>query len=318
MTDYRQKYLKYKTKYLNSQYGGGKSDIVILHSPNPMMTQDETLQHNKFLLNEIQKLGKVYHYFFKFGTIETNFKLKHLLFENTTHNLNKYFEKQSIDNATIICFEEASPYGLHFIDAHPEKCNSIICYPFRLYTKESLERYIWKFREQHGWDKYVSAKYQLDEYLLNITDERLEEVLQNRHDKQEKYMTYCIFNYNLRKQYDKIPKIFKVPTHLFSRLDLHMSGMIGRNFERKEVKDMKGLVTKDDALLQSLMGNIAHVQNDEDILNANGIDTNLSIHGQDTNQPIKYTNIRIHYYIGDFEQQSDLDMLDLLKCIMIK
>lgn len=66
---------------------------------------------------------------------------------------------------------------------------------------------------------------------------------------------------------------------------------IGRNFERKDVKNMKGIVTKDDALMQSFMGTFAHIQHDEELLNANGIDTNLSIHGQDINQPINYTNI---------------------------
>lgn len=319
MTDYKEKYLKYKTKYLgarNTLHGGGKSDIVILHSPNPMITQEETLQHNKFLLDEINKIGTVHHYFLKFGTFDKSFKIKNLSFENTTHNLNKYFESKSLTNTIIICFEHASPFGLDFVNKYPEKCQTIICYPLRLYTKESLDRYIWKYREQKGWYKHVSQKYSLDDYLLNINDKRLDELLLDRVN--NKFIVYSVVEYNLRKQFDKIPTIFKIPTHLFSRLDLHSAGSIGRNFERKEIRDMKGIITTDDALLQSFMGNFAHVQHDEDLLNANGVDTNLSTHGMDINQPIKYTNIRIHYYIGDFEQQSDLDLLDLIKYITSK
>jgi hypothetical protein len=326
MTDFKYKYFKYKTKYLNTQTktgggcssgsggidcsricGGGKTDIVILHSPNPMYTRDEIIEHYGRMVGDIEKLGNVKHYFFKFGTIETNFKLKSILFENASHNIHKWFNKNGISNAIIICIEEASPFGLYFANEYPEKCHTIICYPLRLYTKESLERSIWKFRDQKGWDKYMSDKYSLDDYLLNINEERFSEILSKKHNQNEKGIMYQIYNHELRKQYDKIPKVYKTKTHLFSRLDLDAITTIEANFERKAIADIKGYMSANDALYGSMIWNFARTKYDDELLKLNSDNNNL----------------RIHYYVGAFKLghfggQADMDLLDCIQLILYK
>lgn len=304
--DYRKKYIKYKTKYVSKQIGGKKNnDIIILHSPNPMYSKEEIIEQYKHITDEIEKINTVHHYFFKFGISETPFKLKDILFEKTSKHINKWFQKMNITKGIIICLEESSPFGLHFVDTYPEKCHTIICYPLRLYTKESLDRSIWKFKNQKGWDKYISQKYSLDDYLLNINEERLSEILKNRDAKEEKNVLYNIYNHQLRKQYDKIPNIFKVPTHLFSRLDLDAITTIESNLERKEIADIKGYFTKDDVLMGSMVWNFARTKYDNDLMKANE----------------KNNNLRIHYIIGayklgNFGKQADMDLLDCIKLVI--
>ena len=57
----------------------------------------------------------------------------------------------------------------------------------------------------------------------------------------------------LRKQYDKIPKVFKIPTYLFTRLDMDSVSTIKQNFKRKDIADMKGILSPNDAIYTSMM-----------------------------------------------------------------
>ena len=44
-----------------------------------------------------------------------------------------------------------------------------------------------------------------------------------------------VFDINLQKQYRKIPKKFKVPTVLYTRLDLDEKVIIKHNYDRKNI-----------------------------------------------------------------------------------
>ncbi len=57
----------------------------------------------------------------------------------------------------------------------------------------------------------------------------------------------------LRKQFNKIPKVYKIPTYLFSRLDMDSTSTIQQNFERKAIADMKGILSPDDAIYLAMM-----------------------------------------------------------------
>ena len=82
----------------------------------------------------------------------------------------------------------------------------------------------------------------------------------------------------LRKQFNKIPKIFKVKTYLFSRLDMDSTSTIQQNFERKAIADMKGILSPDDAIYLSMMWNIARVQYDKELIDLNKNNRFLRIH----------------------------------------
>ena len=49
-------------------------------------------------------------------------------------------------------------------------------------------------------------------------------------------------DFNLQKQYSKIPQKFKVKTVLFTRLDLNVEDVLKFNFHRKEIAKMKQII----------------------------------------------------------------------------
>jgi hypothetical protein len=151
-----------------------------------------------------------------------------------------------------------------------------------MYSQKSYDRRIWKFKERKGWEKYITDKYDVDEYWLNATDESLETLRTNMADSVdkdvEKEVIYSIFDLNLQGQWNDIPSEFHVPTYLFSRLDMDIDSIIKLNFERKEVADMKAIMSENDALLNSAMWNFDRVQYDKELLDQNTTTTNLTIH----------------------------------------
>ena len=112
---------------------------------------------------------------------------------------------------------------------------------------------------------------------MKINNSRLQEIINQRNNKEESLILLLIVDLSLRKQYKKIPKVFKVPTYLFTRFDLSAKNIIKHNFDRKEIADMKGIMSKDDALFNSLMWNIARVQYDDILIKKNKDNNNLRI-----------------------------------------
>jgi hypothetical protein len=276
----------------------GKTKIVILHNPNPMHTQQENTKAYLKIIGQLSDFCKVFNYYFKFGSNETNFKLGDLTFDSVAIDI--YEHCKTLKRFIILCFEEAAPYGLFFANVHPEMCYATVCFPLRLNTKESLDRYLWKYVDKDGWRKYVSQKYDIVNYLLKINDQRLFEIQQFKHRDEEKFILYSIMNFNLRKQYAEIPKQFNTITHLFTRLN-SSTGLIARDFDRKAIADMKEITGQSDALLTGMMWYYARVQYDEDLLTIN--DQKL---------------LRIHYIMGEFAEQSEMELVDTIKLLVLK
>ena len=74
------------------------------------------------------------------------------------------------------------------------------------------------------------------------------------------------------------------------------------NFERKDIADMKGILSPDDAIYNSMMWNIARVQYDRELMELN-----------------KENNyLRIHYTIA-FENNEDTRLItDAVKILILK
>jgi hypothetical protein len=259
-------------------FGGGKNNFIIIGN-----IRGDDLNFIPELKKKLSKEenGKVYEYKFKFKN--KRFALKDLTFSSVCDDIKLFIDKKKLHNSIIITLEESSPYGLFFLDVYPEYCKSIICYPLRLNTKESLDRLYHKYVEKNGW-KFISKTYDPIKYFFEINDEKLNELFEKYGD-EEKFIIDLIINLQLRKQYDKIPKIYKVPTYLFSRLDMDSVSTIKNNFDRKDIAQMKSILSPDDAIYASMMWNIAKVQYDKDLIELNKENSNL----------------RIHYMIG-FEQ----------------
>ena len=161
-------------------------------------------------------------------------------------------------------------------------CRGIICYPLRLYSKNSLERRIWKYKDQKGWDKYIGTGYDFDKYYININNMRLKELSKKAVVSEEEYpieksILFFVFDMQLIKQYKKIPDVFKIQTYLFSRLTLDVNEIIKMDFERKAVADMKGIMEKHDALYQTMMWVFDRIKYDKNLTDKNKIN-NLTIH----------------------------------------
>ncbi len=278
--DYKDKYIKYKTKYkklcfqlknidINNKTGGGKNNFIIIGNIRG---------NNLYFIPELKRTlrslnGNVNEYKFRF---KKRFILDDLTFESVSNDIKLFIEKKKLSDCIIICLEESSPYGLFFADMYPEICKAIICYPLRLNTKESLDRLYHKYVDKNGW-KYISKKYDPNDYFFNINDVRLNELF-NKNGEEEKNIIDLLINLQLRKQYNKIPRKFKMSTYLFSRLDMDSKSTIKFNFERKDIADMKGILSPDDAIYTAIMWNIARVQYDRELIELNKENNNLRIH----------------------------------------
>ena len=273
--DYKDKYIKYKTKYLefkntNYQTGGAKNNFIIIGN-----IRGNDLEFIPELKRKLKSLnGNVYEYKFRFHN--KRYILDDLTFESVSDDIKLFIGKKELSNNIIICLEESAPFGLFFANMYPELCKAIICYPLRLNTKESLDRLHHKYIEKNGW-KYISENYDPNDYFFEINDNRLNELFDKNGD-EEKNIIDLLINLQLRKQYNKIPKVYKVPTYLFSRLDMDSVSTIKLNFERKDIADMKGILSPDDAIYTSMMWNIARVQYDRELIELNKANNNLRIH----------------------------------------
>jgi len=290
-------------------------NFIIIHDPFLIRTLDEKV------INFIKSKGNLYDYYFKFklynnneisnqqmyNIANPNFELKDINFKQVTNNIFKQFKHLS--NIFIITIEHASPFGLYFVDKlnkkYPNKCIGIIAYPFRLYNKESLERRVWKFKENKGWNKYISKKYDVDDYMININNNRFQDILnniktKNEYENESRHILMMIIDYRIRRQYDKIPILFNIPTLLFTRLDMDVESIIKLNFDRKEIADMKKIVNEYDTLYNSMMWNFDRIKYDKNLIEINKINNNL----------------KIQYIIGGINDVEKLEIIDGIKILI--
>jgi hypothetical protein len=277
MANFEHKYHKYKKKYLLG--GNSVYHIVIIKSPHfwslPNIEIDDQVNN---IINQIQlaksKKFIIYQYQFKFDYPNINYKLEDIEFESVATDIKTRYEH--LGSFIVITVSHGSPYGLYFVDKYPELCKCIICYPLRLYSDESLERRVWKLKDQGGWSKYVSKKYNIEDYYLNINEIRFQELLNDNTD-ESREIIFNIFDKYLQLNNKEIIKVFKVPTYLFTRLDMNTDTIIKLNYERKDIADMKGIITKDDALYAAMMWNYARVKYDIELRELNKETNKLTI-----------------------------------------
>lgn len=293
------KYNKYKNKYLSlknhTQKGGDFEHIIIIHPPN-IWEKPEIPKDLELIINILKKYGQVHNYFLKFGSLKDKFKLSDIEFDNAANDI--YSSYENLDDVIIIALNHASPYGLYYVNKYPKNCKAIICYPFRFYNKVSYERRIWKMKDNKGFDKMVkNKKYNVDDHLINITEERFSKLFDNLEDA-EKHIIYLVHDFYMQKHSDLIPTKFKVPTYLYTRLDLDAESVIKYNYKRKEIAEMKQIMNEDDALLNSMIWNFDRVKFDAKLKKEN--------EGNDL--------LHIKYIISGWEDYKDIiDNIILIK-----
>ena len=266
------------SKYLDEK--SNKKNIVILH--NPIINSNNIIPDNlEPIIKKLNKFGNVHHYWFKFTG--RKFNLDDLLFKNVAKDIHKKFKH--LNNFIIIALEHACPFGLYYSNHYPQKCKSIICYPFRYYSEGSLKRRIWKLKDNKGYENIVKS-YNVDDYMININNKRLQKLIKDDSDSGKSALWYAI-DYNLQKQYNKIPTIFKIPTVLYTRLDLDLSSVIEQNYNRSDIASMKKIFSENDAMQNSMVWNFERVKYDSILKEKN-------------------KKLRIKYLISGWEDYQDI------------
>ena len=286
------------------------NNYIVLFDPFHARLLDEKI------ITFLKSKGNLHYYHFKFRLYELDnynepiknpkFNLKDISFKEAAKDIYKKFKH--LDNFFIITIEHASPYGLYFVDVlnkkFPDKCKGIISYPFRLYVKESLDRRVWKFKDNGGWITHISQKYLMDDYMLNINNKRLQIILNNinthnSESSESENILMMIIDYLIRLQYKRIPLKYNLPTYLFSRLDMDIDSIIKLNFERKDIAEMKQHVSEKDALYGSMMWNFDRVKYDKMLIDLNQNDF-----------------LKIHYIIGGINDITKIEIIDAIKLIL--
>jgi len=253
-----------------------KYNIIFLHHPS-VFNKPIISKKIKPIIKKLSKFGNVYNYFFKFHK-NNKFQLEYLLFKNVSNDINKTFKY--LKNYIVIAQKHACPMALHFVNKYPNKVIGIVCYPFRYYSLESYKRRVWKLKDNKGWNSFVkNNKYDVDNYLFKINNKRLQELfIKNPSNNDiEKTIIHLIFDINLQKQYHKIPKKCKVPTVLYTRLDLDEKLVIKHNYNRKNIAKMKKLFSENDVLQSSMIWNFERVKYDAKLKKTNKDNNKLKI-----------------------------------------
>lgn len=282
--DYKYKYIKYKSKYNNLQNGGKrKATLIIMHEPtlNSKGVIPDTIKN---ILPALKKYCTIYNYWLKLS--DKKFTMENLLFDNVANDLHKTFSH--MNKFVILALGHAAPYGLYYSNKYPKTCQAIICYPFRYYSKGSLERRIWKLRDNKGYQQNV-GKYDVINYMINATNKELTELLIDKTNNGKLALWYLI-DYNLQKQYDDIPKKFNTKTILYTRLDIDIESVIEYNFNRTDIASMKKIFSENDAMQQSMVWNFERVKYDAE-LKKNNINNN---------------NLFIRYIVSGWENYADI------------
>jgi hypothetical protein len=245
----------------------------------------------KPIIKKLSKYGNIHNYWFNFT--KNNFILDDLLFENVALDIYNTFSH--LKSFIIIAPEHACPFGLYYSYHYYKTCKAIICYPFRYYSEGSFKRRIWKLKENNGYSKFIKfetneplvKKYDVDNFMININNERLQTLIKDNSDN-GKQALYYVIDFNLQKQYNKIPNKFKIKTILYTRLNLDMKSIIEFNYDRTDVASMKSIFSENDALQQSMVWNFERVKYD-DMLKKNN-----------------KKNLKIKYLISGWENNNDI------------
>ena len=115
-------------------------------------------------------------------------------------------------------------------------------------------------KDNKGFEKIIkNKKYDVDNYLININQERFDKLFIDPSN-DEIQIIYLVVDFYLQKNSNLIPIKFKIPTYLYTRLDLDVKSIIKYNYKRKEIAEMKQIMNEDDALHNSMIWNFDRIK----------------------------------------------------------
>jgi hypothetical protein len=263
--DYKNKYIKYKTKYLelkntnfNNQIGGGKKDLQFILFGDVMNSHQvwfHDKNNNKIdFIKKLKKLGDViilkpnyvnfmnYTYtkeknkpiwFHKSGIKDIDFKIEDLLFENYA----KWVYEQIDPNKKYIAIglDQGTHFAKYFCNQYSHNCICLYILIDRIFTKNNYEK---AFHSDINYDfiKSIVGNNYKDYIIENLTNKTISNLLDKiKKTKDNKYAQLLngLCKGIIRSQYDKI-KEMKVKTIIYSDSKTLSSEKLKENYEFNE------------------------------------------------------------------------------------
>lgn len=220
-------YLNNKNRYLNllnitSQSGGAeksndKDAFVILRDPHPLSgAASMDAKYHRFV-DDLQKHGDVFDYIFNFDLNENkSFTVEDLSLENVAEDIHKKYKNHN--RIFLISVGYATPYALYYSNKYYRECVAVICYQTDLRLKQKMLRLAKKYDDDKVWENEITDR-DIVKYLFDINNDRLKELLSDKDNKTNEEILALVTEYNIYKQYKKIPKVFNIPTYLYVVID---------------------------------------------------------------------------------------------------
>jgi hypothetical protein len=266
--DYKDKYIKYKIKYLelknmdiNNQIGGGKKDFQFILFGD-VMTGHQVWFHDKGnnkidFVKKLKKLGDVIilkpdyvnfmnytkvkndgNWFYKSGIKETNFTIEDLQFENYS----KWVYNQIDPNKKYIAIglDQGCHFAKYFCNKYLDNCICLYILIDRNFTKKSYEK---TFHSDMNYDfiKSIVGDNYKNYIIENLTNKTIGDLLDKiKKTKDDKYVQLLngLCKGIIRSQYDKI-KEMKVKTIAYSDLKTLTPEKLQENHEFNEKSNDK-------------------------------------------------------------------------------
>ena len=235
--DYKNKYTKYKTKYLelknidtNNLNGGGKKDLQFILFGD-VMTGHQIWFHDKNnnkidFIKKLKKLGDVIilkpnyvnfmnysksnksvNWFYKSKIKNTDFTIDDLQFENYS----KWIYGQIDPNKKYIAIglEQGCHFAKYFCNQYVDKCLALYILIDRNFTQQSYEK-TFHSESTYEFNKTIVGDNYKDYIIENLTDKTINDLLEKiKKTKDDKYIQLLngLCKGIIRSQYNKIKKI---------------------------------------------------------------------------------------------------------------
>ena len=234
--DYKDKYIKYKTKYLelknidiNNMIGGSKKNLQFILFGD-VMTGHQVWFHNKDknkidFVKKLKKLGDVIilkpnyvnfinyskskkgvNRFYKSKIKDTDFKIEDLHFENYS----KWVYEQIDPNKKYIAIglDQGCHFAKYFCNMYSDNCIVLYILIDRNFTKQSYEK---TFHSDTNYDfiKSIVGNSYKDYIIENLTNKTISDLLEKiKKTRDDKYIQLLngLCKGIIRSQYDKIKK----------------------------------------------------------------------------------------------------------------
>ncbi|ARF10782.1 hypothetical protein Hokovirus_3_55 [Hokovirus HKV1] len=230
----KQKYLKYKTKYVKTKILENKNNNVqIILFGNVMTDQLEwERDYNKFV-SELKKIGKViilkpnYVNFLSYSKKSNNkpneninFTIEDLQFENYAKWIKTQIDKKL--DYIAICLDQGCHFAKFFCNKYSKKCIRLYILVDRIFTKENYHDTFYSEMNYNFIKNIVGDDY--EKYLIkNLTNETINDLLNKITTLQDNENYIQLLNGLckgiIRSQYDKIQKM-DVKTIIYSDINV--------------------------------------------------------------------------------------------------